>query len=301
MENQEFDIEIYIKNLPTIRKDVDTNLEELEKRFKKSSRILRMLIDREYERKGIIPNENELAPSSKLIENVRKLFFYLFKEFTRLKEFKEWYNSKKLDIKYILENGHEKEFYLPNDEDIKLIEYQKNEFLKSFKFDFKQVLGLTPIELKNSIIDKKIKDLVCHYHTNYSSGEMIEKSGINGSMQLITIANDWAKCDFIQYLKNEKSEESFSIEKNDYDWSLPKRLQMLNEIGFFKLEIFSKLKSDLKQAELVNIILGKESNNTRKYLRVINGAKSNMVSNPLEHKELCKSKIKELVIGQRKG
>jgi hypothetical protein len=297
MEIQELNIENYINHLPNIRKDVDIDLEKVEKKWKKSGEIISMLMDREYKKMGIVPNETTDPISTELIDKIRKLFFQLFEEVRRLKTFKEWYNIKRIDIEYLLQGKEEKEFYLPNNEDVKTLEYLKNSILKTLEFDFIQVLNLCSPELKNKIIDKKIQNLDYHYYSNYESGEMIIQSSPNGTLEMINVANDWAKYDFIQYLKGEKLEESLSIENSDYDWSLPKRLQMLNEIGFFDLPIFKKGLSEFKQAKIVNIILGKDDGNTRKYLSSINGLVSNNVSNPLIHKELCKNKITELKIG----
>lgn len=123
MEIQELNIENYINHLPNIRKDVDIDLEKVEKKWKKSGEIISMLMDREYKKMGIVPNETTDPISTELIDKIRKLFFQLFEEVRRLKTFKEWYNIKRIDIEYLLQGKEEKEFYLPNNEDVKTFVY----------------------------------------------------------------------------------------------------------------------------------------------------------------------------------
>lgn len=301
MEVYELDLEKYTSNLFRNSQDVKTDLSFIKKKWQQCSDILSRLIDREISKKGSVFNDDDLPPSTELIENVRSRWHFIWKEIKRIEEVKALFEYESLGVKEVLAGLEPPVFLLPNNEEIEYINSLRSVIFEDLKKGFERILQSSSM-LEIDIINEKIKDVKYCFSEFYESGEPIKINSVLGvDISNFNLARDLGKFDFVQYLKGRKNDllEIGLIGKQDdlkrEIKSLSQVIMLLYEVGFFDLPILKNISSDNKRGELVNKILRINDDNTRKYITGLQNKDKNY--NPLKHKELCKEVVKDYILG----
>ncbi|NBB27442.1 hypothetical protein [Cellulophaga sp. BC115SP] len=256
MNIQEIDLDKYFNAVQEISNNILVVLPQKEKEAERVSLVLYSLQKRRIIRGDSNISKWEIRFKERLKE-VERTIEVLEKESDR------YLGLFRFGIKYLLLNSY----------DIEMIQH-----CRKVSFDFEKDRYLN--QLKTNLLPTKVfiestlDKLNYTYMLFYQNGEIIQINEPKDNV-IYNFSNDLGVYDFIMYLKNELIEQNNVLDIDSTKWNLPKRLQLLERIGFFELEEVKNITSNRRKGELINQILGISDDNTRKYidtLRVWNKA-----------------------------